>query len=271
MIERDDLIRKLEEAGTLDAIRWAYRSAARQVAEEYSEESGHDAGWVGQTRYTLLRDRLNRVFSCGRYALAADALPAEGRDVVTATLPQSEIDTMPVLEADMVSRSNLNQSIGWSFDGMRWLLASGPYGKLDSIRWDRKSQTKKRVAQQGNFNPDQASLFEELHSDEDAGLLDAMTLPNVEDLDQLTLVLAHSQDPVTWQGELRIGMPRLSHGDGSAWSWSQDLLTAPPVKGGSRQVAPAGPSNDDHVNEPDAPVKLRANKSARQPLTAEER
>ncbi|MFY9635576.1 MAG: hypothetical protein WAL27_12695 [Cellulosimicrobium cellulans] len=261
MTEREDLLRRLEHAGILGAISWAYRSAARQVAEDYSEESGHDVAWVGQTRYTLFRDRLDRVFSCGRYSLAADAMPGEGRDVVTATLPQAEIDSMPAIEADVVQRSNLNKSVGWSFEDIRWLLASGPYRKLDAIRWDRKSQTKKLVAQQRNFNPDQASLFEALPEDETAALFNATTSPDFEELDRLTLVVAHSQDVVSWLGELGIGMPRLSQGDGSAWNWFSNLLAAPPVRTNSRLVVQAA-SSDDHLNEPDAPVKLRSRNAA---------
>lgn len=271
MTERDEILRNLEEASIPEALRWAYRSAARQVHEEYSEESGHDAGWVGYTRFVLLRDRLNRVFSCGRYALAADALPEQGRDVVMATLPQAEMDTMPVIDANLVASSNLNHSIGWSFGEVRWLLASAPFRKLNTIRWETKSRTKRLVAQQRHINPDQGSLFDELGDAELPASLEVASLPDIADLDKLTLVLAHSQDPLSWQGEIGIGMPRLSHGQGSAWTWFEDLLTAPPSQGGSRVIVPAGPLNDGHLNEPDAVVKLRDKKTAIQPPSAEQR
>lgn len=267
MTERDDILLTLEEAGIAEGFRWAYRSAARQVAEDFSEESGHDTGWAGYSRYVLIRDRLNRVFSCGRYALAIDAAPGDGRDVVLAGLPQSEIETMPLIEANLVRSSNLNHSTGWSHEGVRWLLASAPYRKLNAIRWETKSPTKRLVAQQRDFNPDQGSLFEELLETELAVLAD-MALPEVSDLDQMTLVLAHSQDTVSWQGELGIGMPRLSNGDGSSWTWFEDLLTAPPVREGSRATVPAAPVLDVHLNEPDAPVKLRNKKITAETGTA---
>jgi hypothetical protein len=270
MTERDEILGHFEDAGILNGIRWAYRSAARQVSEDFSEESGHTAGWVGNTRYVLFGDRLDRVFSCGRYALNENVPPGEGRDIVFAALTQDEIETLPMINPGVVRRSNLNHSIGWSFGDVRWLLASGPYAKLDAIRWDRRSRTKELVAQQRNIDPNQASLFEDLPEESTAKWVDAVTSPELADLDQLTLVLGHSQDIMTWRSELGIGIPRLAKGTGSAWNWFENLLTAPPTKGGSRLVQPATPSGDEGVSEPDAPVKLRRRAEKAQPRTAEE-
>jgi hypothetical protein len=266
MTERDEVLQKLHEARIPEALRWAYRSATRQVAEEFSEESGHDAGWAGYSRYVLIRDRLDRVFSCGRYALAADAPSGEGRDVVLATLSQTEIDSMPFIEPDVVKSSNLNNSIGWSYEGVRWLLASAPYRKLHAIQWGTKSPTKRLVARQRNFNPDQGSLFEELLEAELMPSWADLVQPDYAELDQLTLVLAHSQDTVSWQGELGIGMPRLNDEDGASWTWFENLLIAPPSKGGASIAAtPAAPIDDIHLNEPDAPVRLREKKTTSRP------
>lgn len=269
MTDRDNILRRFEETGILDGIRWAYRSAARQVSEDFSEESGHTAGWVGNTRYVLLQDRLDRVFSCGRYALNDDMPLGEGRDIVFAALTQDEIETLPLIDPGVVRRSNLNHSIGWSFNDTRWLLASGPFGKLDAIRWDRRSPTKRLVAQQRNIDPNQASLFEDLPEESTAQWIDAITSPRLADLDQLTLVIGHSQDIMTWRTELGIGIPRLAH-DGSAWNWFENLLTAPPTKGGARLIQTANPSEDQSVDEPDAPVKLRRKVEKAELRTAKE-
>ena len=271
MIERDDILLRLEGTGILNGIRWAYRSAARQVSEDYSEESGHTAGWVGNTRYVLFQDRLDRVFSCGRYGLNVDVHPNEGRDIVFASLTQDEIETLPLIDPSLVQRSNLNHSIGWSFSGIRWLLASGPYGKLDAIRWDRRSRTKMLVAQQRNVDPNQASLFEDLTEDPTAAWIDAVTSPDLAELDQLTLVIGHSQNIMTWRSEMGIGIPRLAR-DGSAWNWFENLLTTPPTTGGARLIQPSAPIAMNNLDEPDAPVKLRRHKVDETALpTAEEK
>ncbi|WP_146363866.1 hypothetical protein [Arthrobacter yangruifuii] len=269
MTERDDILLRFGEAGILNGIRWAYRSAARQVSEDFSEECGHTAGWVGNTRYVLFRDRLDRVFSCGRYVLSEDVHSGEGRDIVFASLTQDEIETLPLIDPNLVQRSNLNHSIGWSFSGIRWLLASGPYGKLDTIRWDRRSRTKTIVAQQRNVDPNQASLFEVLPEESTPEWIDAVATPHLADLDQLTLVISHSQDIMTWRSEMGIGIPCLAR-DGSAWNWYEDLLTTPPTKGGVRLAQPSNPADDANLNEPDAPVKLRRKVDGAELRTAEE-
>lgn len=269
MTERDEILLRLEDDEILNGIRWAYRSAARQVSEDFSEESGHTAGWVGNTRYVLFQDRLDRVFSCGRYVLNADVHPDEGRDIVFASLAQDEIETLPQIDPNLVHRSNLNHSTGWSFRGIRWLLASGPYGKLDAIRWDRRSRTKRLVAQQRNVDPNQASLFEDLPAESTPEWVDAVTTPDLADLDQLTLVVGHSQDIITWRSEMGIGIPRLAR-DGSAWNWFENLLNTPPTKGGVRLLQPTTPPGDASVNEPDAPVKLRRKADKTELRTAEE-
>lgn len=271
MNERDDILLRLEDAGILNGIRWAYRSAARQVSEDYSEESGHTAGWVGNTRYVLFQDRLDRVFSCGRYGLNVDVHPNQGQDVVFASLTQDEIETLPLIDPKLVQRSNLNHSIGWSFSGIRWLLASGPFGKLDAIRWDRRSRTKMLVAQQRNVDPNQASLFEDLPEESTPEWIDAVTTPDLAELDQLTLVIGHSQNIMTWRSEMGIGIPRLAH-DGSAWNWFEDLLTTPPTTGGIRLMQPSAQVAQNDLDEPDAPVKLRRRKTDETELpTAEEK
>ena len=84
MSERQDVITSFEGAGVLPGIRWAYLSATARVSGDYSEAAGHDATWVGITRFTLFRDRLDRVFACGRYAVREGADAELSLDVLHA-------------------------------------------------------------------------------------------------------------------------------------------------------------------------------------------
>jgi len=101
MSKRDELVAELNDAGVLEAIRWAYLSATERVLADYSAAAGHDATWVGVSRFTLLRDRLDRVFSCGNYAvpdhidgeLSLDVLHAELADRDVATSRRSPTST----------------------------------------------------------------------------------------------------------------------------------------------------------------------------------
>ena len=69
MGEQQEVIAELTAAGVLAGIRWAYESATRRSLESYCEADGHDPAWLGHTRFTLFRDRLDRVFACARYAV----------------------------------------------------------------------------------------------------------------------------------------------------------------------------------------------------------
>src|ERR1700684_4002712 len=71
MGEQQEVMADLRAAGVLAGIRWAYESATRRSLEMYCEADGHDPAWLGHTRFTLFRDRLDRVFSCVRYAVPA--------------------------------------------------------------------------------------------------------------------------------------------------------------------------------------------------------
>src|ERR1700722_19662748 len=66
MGEQQEVIEELTAAGVLAGIRWAYESATRRSLESYCEADGHDPAWLGHTRFTLFRDRLDRVFTCSR-------------------------------------------------------------------------------------------------------------------------------------------------------------------------------------------------------------
>ncbi len=237
----------------LAGVRWAYRAATSRTLEIYSEPDGHDAALLGNLRFTLFRDRLNRVFACDPYDLQPGSAATAHLDLLYAELAQEHISSMPRLAADLVVRADLTGSPGWAIGGRRFLLASCAFGKLDNLPWPRKSQTKQRVARQLQPDPAQSSLFDDVADEEIVGLEELLAAAYSLDLE--TFVVAHSLDSVSQDLELVFGRPRLNNGGGEAWHWYQDLLTTPPA-GGRRQhndsPLPAGP---DSV--PDAPVRLR--------------
>src|SRR6516165_5298979 len=113
MDEQHDVIAELGDAGVLAGVRWAYESATRRSLESYSELDGHDAAWLGNTRYTLFRDRLDRVFSCERYAVPDDEDEADP-DVLHAELTGEDVASMPRIEPGRVIRADLYGSPGWA-------------------------------------------------------------------------------------------------------------------------------------------------------------
>ncbi|MCA1672077.1 MAG: hypothetical protein LC799_07695 [Actinobacteria bacterium] len=259
MGEQQDAIASFGDAGVLAGIRWAYLSATSRVLDDYSEAAGHDATWAGMTRFTYFRDRLDRVFACGRYAVPAGSDAAISVDLLHAELTERDIATMPQLPTDLVVRADLNGSPGWAWQNWRWLLASCTFGKIDELPWPRKSPTKQRVAQQRNLDPAQGSLFDEL-ADEEVGGLEVL-LAAARQLDRETLVVAHSQDVDHDGRELVLGRARLNTGGGKAWHWYQDLLTIPPAEGGRRIDEAPSPTGPNTVL--DAPVRLRRPASER--------
>jgi hypothetical protein len=251
--EQQQVMMALGEAGVLGGIRWAYVSATDRVAEDYSEAAGHDATWAGMTRFTLLRDRLDRVFACGKYALASGGDNSVSQDLLHAELTERDIATMPHLDPDLVERADLNGSPGWAWQEWRWLLASCAYGKIEQLPWPQKSPTKQQVARQPNPEPPQPTLFEGLADGEIAGL--ELLGTHDAQLDHRTLVVAHAQDIDHDEREAVVGRPRLNAGGGQAWHWHHNLLAEPPSRGGRRRGdAPSSPSTD---SVPDAPVRLR--------------
>jgi hypothetical protein len=249
--EQQDVIEELGEAGVLAAARWAYLSAIARSLELYSEDDGHDAAWLGNTRFTYFRDRLDRVYGCEKYAVHSGDENAD-LDLLHAQLTRADSEAMPALPLGLVRRSNLTGSPGWVFGRYRFLLASGTYGKLDQMPWPQKSPTKQRVARQRDPEPPHPSLFDDFADDEVGGLETALAATQL-DLD--TFVIAHSLDPLSQQTELVFGRPRLNSGGGPAWRWRQDILAIPPAGGGRRPGATPKPSGPDTV--PDATVRLR--------------
>jgi hypothetical protein len=251
--EQQDVVGEFEAAGVLTGVRWAYRAATSRTLEIFSEADGHDAALLGNLRFTLFRDRLDRVFVCDRYELQPGSPATDHLDLLYAELSQEDVRTMPRLAQNLVRRADLTGSPGWAIGGRRFLLAACAFGKLDGLPWPRKSPTKQRVAQQRQPNPAQASLFEGAADEEIAGMEELLAATHRLDLE--TFVVAHTLDPVSQDMELVFGRARLNNGGGQAWHWYQDLLTAPPADGGRRHGDSPLPTGPDSV--PDAPVRLR--------------
>ncbi len=252
MSEQQEVIRRLQSEGVLDAIRWAYGSAVSRVLEDYSEDAGHDAGWRGYLLFVLFRDRLDRVFSCGRYALGDGADVGAGLDLVRAELTKEDADAMPALAPDLVRPANLNGSPGWAVGELQFLLQSGSFGQLDALPWARKSPTKQQVAKK---MPPATELPPALF-DVEGPVTEDLVEPSC---DFEPFIAAYSLEPLGPRRELVFGRSRFNAGGGEAWYWYKNLLTLPPTHGGRRADTPT-PSGPDGV--PDAPVRLRKGVSA---------
>jgi len=252
MSEQEQVIAELLAPGVLAGIRWAHASATRRALESYSEADGHDLAWLGNTRFTLFRDRLDRVFTCERYALSGDG--EIDLDVLYAELSDQDLVTMPRLAPGLIRRADLHGSAGWAFRDRRFLLASGEFGRLDTLPWLQKSLTKQLVAMQRNPDIRQPSLFEDFPLGE-FGMIDAALLAADRELDLATYIVAHSLDSDSGESELVFGRARLNLGGGPAWHWYQDLLSVPLPGTGRRTDAGQVPADPSGV--PDAPVRLR--------------
>jgi hypothetical protein len=252
--EHDVVVSQLETAGVLLGIRWAYRSAVARTLEDHSDAAGYNATSLGTNRFTLFRDRLDRVFAGGKYRLPDGTDAGISLDVLHAELSDADIGTMPRLTPGTVREANLKGSPGWAWHDWRWLLASCAFGKIDDLPWSRKSPTKQDVARQPNPDPDQRSLFEDAAEGEISGLEALAATPQLN-LALDTFIIAHSLDPVSRDVQLVFGRPQFNHGGGTAWHWREDLFRTPPTEGQWRFDAGPTPIRPDLV--PDAPVRLR--------------
>ncbi len=266
MSERKRILGTLGETDVLRGIRWAFESAARRTREDYDEPTGHNATWVGITRWVLLCDRLDRVFSCGKYATREDSSGTVGLDILVATLTEAEQSTFPHIEPGTVVRDDLVGSPGWRNGEVRWLLASAGFGGVDELDWSRRSQVKQRTAKQIDPDNDQLSILDVLMDDPGAAKL-REALEQATEFDITTLVVTHSHDIDTNDRELYIGLPSMDDQD-SAWAWKENLLIDPPTDGGRQRppvTAPEGPSD-----VPDAPVRLRPPGEKAAPKTSDD-
>ncbi|WP_433034176.1 hypothetical protein [Actinomycetospora sp. CA-053990] len=248
----------LGEAGVLAAVRWARWSTHRHVLEHYDPETGHDRAWLGTTSYTVLRDRLDRVFQCGAYQPPKDDAEA-GRDVLAAGLRSGELELMPALPLGRVVRDGLNGSPGWRFEQWRFLLMSFDPGGIDRIYWSDKSDTKQQVASAPD--PEQLGLVV------DAGgelMMPDESPEGARHVDQVqTLVAAHALNPETGKGEIFLGRPRIAHDGEKCWHWRFQVHGdgGPDDTRGSRPSTPdpEGPESTGDTGADDLPLRLRQN------------
>ncbi|WP_123380178.1 hypothetical protein [Pseudokineococcus lusitanus] len=255
MSEQKQALEALEDARVLDGLRWAARSSASRVLSDYDSDTGHDQGWLGYSHHKLLKDRMDRVFSCGKYAVPSSGEDAAGLDVLGAGLDQEELLNMPLIPVGVVHRDELNGSPGWRAGEWRWLLASFRYGEGERIHWVQKSPTKQRVAAQPR--PDQLMIEDEQLGISSLGDDAPVSIPSLMHDATTTLVLGHSLDPFSGGLQLPFGRPRLNLGGGDCWYWVTDLAGTPGGGGGGRLVDPVRPGGQDGQVVADAPVRLR--------------
>lgn len=250
MSESDEVVRRWSNLGIFAGMWWAFQSAASRTAADCNPAAGHSPMSIGATRHALFSDRLDRVFTCGRYDLPAGEHGEAGLDLVYEELTEREVAAMPQVPRAVVSRADLNGSAGWTCGSWRWLLASAPADELLLIPWSMRSPTKQRVARQPSPQHEQ-TLFDaspELH-DWLAGAT------SVSDLNLPTLVVAYSHDVVSNARRVGVGRPRLNEDGGTAWHWWHELRPEGDAGRGANWAGPDITGGPD--SEPDAPVRLR--------------
>lgn len=265
MSHEEDALGPLAAAGVLDALEWAFLSSARRVRADLGDERGYDATAFGSAVHSVLRDRLDRVFSCREYQLppTEDSSQDLGRDVVLEGLDPQDLTTMPVLPAGLVIRSNRTGSPGWRHGDTRVFLASAPEG-VPSLDWRRRGPTKQQLAQQGRHASFENTLFALLDETQwGDGWGEGGTGPDGARC--LDLVMAYSLDPVTGDARLAVGLPRFNDDGGASWVWLTELFagatdvaaaSAASVRG-SFGLGTNVPSSGASLDVPDAPVRLR--------------
>ncbi|HEU5156038.1 MAG TPA: hypothetical protein VFU43_03515 [Streptosporangiaceae bacterium] len=268
MAEKDDALGALDAAGVLGGMRWAWETTRRQTLQAYDPETGHDQGWVGYNTFKVLTDRLDRVFSCNRFALRPGDDPASGEDFLAAGLGPQEFESMPRLPADLVVYDDLNQSPGWRHSEWRILLQSYSGHHIDHIPWRQKSKTKQRIAMQPN--PDQLMISAPELMAFDA-LFDAEEPRQEGGEPVVTLVGAYALDAATAESTFYLGRPRLVKGRReAAWFWRELLLRHDgdgPDLVRLAPLSPPSPAGPTRGLVEDAPVHIKRTPQARPPET----
>ncbi|HZK06120.1 MAG TPA: hypothetical protein VFC82_09805 [Actinomycetaceae bacterium] len=226
--------------------------AFARTGQDYDEDAGHDQMIIGVHNFVYLRDLLDRATANGRYVLA-DGVDGLGEDVLERGITPEARRSMPGLDANRISRSDYQRSPGWAADGYRVLLQSFKYGEVDHIKWGKRSEAKRRVASQSFMAQD--ALF----SDEDFGLETIAEIPDDDDFDGVTLVAAHSFDPITGKFELHIGQSKNSEFRGdSCWHWRHQLLDGgTPPELAARGLPPVLPGDAPSTQVEEIKVRLK--------------
>jgi len=253
MSEQDDALEDLQANGVLAALAWACGSARHQTLQSFDPETGHSQAWIGYNMFTILEDRLNRVFSLGRFVIDTDTDPALGVDLLAQGLATGEFDRMPHLPPGLVIRDDLNKSPGWLSQGWRILLQSYGGMDIDEIKWAQRSQTKRRVA--GQPRPDEPMLdLPEFQMAAD--VLADLSKREPSDTPIVTLVLAYAIDAVTGVSAFYLGHPRLNYGGGEPWHWRVPIDDSG-ISGTGRGLRPGSSADQPSSPVEDAEVRLR--------------
>ncbi|MEU7988291.1 hypothetical protein AB0B56_25810 [Streptosporangium canum] len=257
MTEKEDALSDLNEAGVIAGLTWAWDSARRHALLSYDRPTGHTQGWLGSTAWTLLVDRLDRVFSCGRFTVApsGDKDAETGDDILAEGLLPGEHDTMPHLAPGLVVRHDLNGSDGWRYKEWRWLLQSFGGMDIDSIPWPRMKPTKKLVALQPAPHEPVIPGFEQLMA---IDVLEEISDTPAIDLPIVTLVLAWAINAHTEKSELFFGRPRYNKGRTEAWHWRTRLDQDHTDGGYGAKPLPVIPPDSSPQPVRDVEVRLRS-------------
>jgi hypothetical protein len=214
----------------------------------------------------VLTDRLDRVFSLGRFALPGGLGATTGADLVARGLGPGEFERMPRIERGVVLRDDVNGSPGWRHGRWRILLQSYGGQEVDRIPWPQKSPTKQLVAQ--SVSSAQLALP-----------LSVLTLPGALDDDTLfgagtaadgageegpvvNLVAAYAIDAVTERSALHLGHPQLNRGGGQAWTWRIALDVDGTAELADVPATELSTATAAGVLVADAPVRLRPSREA---------
>ena len=202
MTEQDEVLARFSANGALRAMRWSGEDAARRVRSDMPEAAGYDATSVGGARHSLLRDRMDRVFSCEKYVVREGQDPVD-LDVVYQELSDDAIKTFPRIDPGTMRRSNLTGSPGWTDGTHRVLIASAEFGKMRQIRWSDRSATKQRVARQAATPGAETTVLDALPAE----FLADLHRSSNRRLDMPTLIVAHSVNATTGEQELGLVRP----------------------------------------------------------------
>lgn len=252
MTAENDAIASLQNSGLLGLLTWAAPAAFSATNQIFDEDAGHDQGVVGYLNYKHLRDLLDRASSNGRFVLGED-VEGSGRDVLERGITQQAFLLMPRLSPTAIMRSNYRQSPGWAAEDYRVLLQSYIFGRVDDIKWERRSDTKRRVAAQPFIGD--ATLFD----DADLGFDLVPGVPEDDDFTGITLIAAHAFDPATRQFELYVGQSRNpEYPEDSCWHWRRLIHSGGTSIGGTTQfMPPALPGDAASIDVEDVHVRIK--------------
>ncbi len=252
MTAEGDAIAILKASGLLEVLTWAAPVAFAATDQLYDEDQGHGQGFVGFANFTHYKDLVDRATANGRFKLGA-GLDGLGEDVLKRGITPEAFGSMPILPAGAVVRRDYKQSPGWAIEGLRVLLQSYPFGKVDDIKWVQRSEAKRRVA-------DQLFLGEDiLFTAEELGLETIPGIPDDDDFAGVTLIAAHAFNPTTKQFELYIGQSKNpEYADDTCWHWKMLLLSGGTPAGSTGLPIPTSmPSGGASPDVEDVPVRIK--------------